>query len=1566
MLHFRPSIIATMVTSALAVATLPAANAASVKTLDISAAKLAKLTSTSTSNKARKLANKKTTSGMKSSFDSKLNKATFVWQNAQQQRPEMIMVAPEKRNAYAAEHYLKSLTGMSTNSFGVDPAILNKKSTNQAVLTHIHDIKRGGIIARYSQQVHGVEVFNRNYNVMMNRDHKLVAGSGYFADVDKTTSQLSSKKVINAFGNPANAIAKAYTDMGGDGTRLQLAAGKSKDKYTTFNVSKNGAGKQLAGVPRSKKVYFEQNGQLLAAHYVEVQVAEVESPSTEYYSYVIDANTQKILFKKNLKSHAEDFSYRAYANSDAPYAPWDSPHGNVNPAVTDEDPTAYLDAPLVTLSSGPISTMDPWLDDDATETIGNNVHAYADVVPGDGLTFGDFTADLTSDGTFDYKYDTSQKEHAMHNRKASIVNMFYVNNYLHDEFYDHGFDEASGNAQMDNYDRGGEEGDPLKVEVQDYSGTDNANMSTPADGVSPRMQMFLWNQAKDGVHFGVSSSSHADLDFSSARASFGPGTYNVDGEIVRFVDGTEPSLDGCEAATNGADLAGKIALIDRGTCSFALKVMNAQDAGAIGVLIANNRGGDIASGLGGTGDDVTIPALMITQNNGASIQALLDNGESVTVNVMGTEDIPFKDSSWDNAIVSHEWGHYISNRLVGNASGLSNNQGRSMGEGWGDFHALLTVSEADEAMIAGNDMFQKPYAAITYVRSFVNGIRLYPYTTDMDINPHTFDNIEDNAEVHASGNVWASMLWDAFVGLINDDRYDYADAKSMMMDYLVAGYKMTPNAPTFVEARDAILAAAFANDEDDYDTILAAFARRGLGWGAVAPDRDSRDHLGVIESYSLTHAELALSAHVLNVNYEGMMGGFCTNDYILDKGETGTATFTVSNLGSEEYWNVEAQVEVVSDHDVTFANDGMVVFEELFLLDKTVSEPLEFTLNEAGTAEELVMKLTFPGLEEESNEQAYMFSTVVNYSFADKALEGNGHTATNDAEDLSILNDFKERVLAGGEMAEGTSRLSREHTDTWGDFGVAELGGEASLFITNHGFLSDVVFETKPITVGLLGNFEVSWMHYYNFETDFDGGVVEISINDSPWLDVLDTGAQFTGEGYTGELIAHSSQPLPDRMAFTGVSAGFESVVFPSFMNGNTVRFRFRAGSDGGSAAEGWLIDQFEFTNVDSGVFSQIIAGDTQACENRAPVIDSGDERTVSEGDEVTLMVEVHDVNSDELSYSWSQVSGTSVRLSDDDTASPTFTAPAVTDSEDTLMFEVTVSDGDAMATATVTVKVNSTPVVTLAESQSVIEGAEVSLTATAVDANNDRLSYSWTQLSGQSVTLSGANTAEAGFSAPTGLGGDNEFQFELTVTDGHATVTNTTTVKVNALPVVVTGDEQQVNEGDSVSLQASATDGNGDDLTYSWTQLSGTTVTLSDENSATPGFVAPASATGRNVLEFQVSVNDGANTVTGTTIVIINSLPLVSAGRDQTVGPGVVVNLRAIARDADGDNLSYSWTQVSGPEVGIALANTSRPAFFAPQQSAEIELMVTVSDGTGSKSDTVKITVSGSRVKKY
>src|SRR5262249_17120166 len=122
-------------------------------------------------------------------------------------------------------------------------------------------------------------------------------------------------------------------------------------------------------------------------------------------------------------------------------------------------------------------------------------------------------------------------------------------------------------------------------------------------------------------------------------ASFGPpfSSPGVSGTLVAATDAADsngPSTtDGCSPFTNAADVAGKIALIDRGMCLFVIKVKNAQNAGAIGVLIADNAAGAPPDGIGGSDATITIPSARITMPDGANLRANLAAGVHVPLGV---------------------------------------------------------------------------------------------------------------------------------------------------------------------------------------------------------------------------------------------------------------------------------------------------------------------------------------------------------------------------------------------------------------------------------------------------------------------------------------------------------------------------------------------------------------------------------------------------------------------------------------------------------------------------------------------------------------------------------------------------------------------------------------------------------------------------------------------------------------------------------------------------------------------------------------------------------------------
>ena len=125
-------------------------------------------------------------------------------------------------------------------------------------------------------------------------------------------------------------------------------------------------------------------------------------------------------------------------------------------------------------------------------TTGNNVDAYLDRDNNNAADTNGRAVSATR--TFEFTFDLAAAPTTTTNQMASVTNLFYLNNVIHDELYRHGFNEASGNFQTNNFGRGGAGNDPVNAEAQDGGGTNNANFATPSDGSRPRMQMYLWNR----------------------------------------------------------------------------------------------------------------------------------------------------------------------------------------------------------------------------------------------------------------------------------------------------------------------------------------------------------------------------------------------------------------------------------------------------------------------------------------------------------------------------------------------------------------------------------------------------------------------------------------------------------------------------------------------------------------------------------------------------------------------------------------------------------------------------------------------------------------------------------------------------------------------------------------------------------------------------------------------------------------------------------------------------------------------------------------------------------------
>lgn len=205
----------------------------------------------------------------------------------------------------------------------------------------------------------------------------------------------------------------------------------------------------------------------------------------------------------------------------------------------------------------------------------------------------------------------------------------------------------------------------------------------------------------------------------------------------------------------------------------------------------------------------------------------------------------------------------------------------------------------------------------------------------------------------------------------------------------------------------------------------------------------------------------------------------------------------------------------------------------------------------------------------------------------------------------------------------------------------------------------------------------------------------------------------------------------------------------------------------------------------------------------------------------------------------------------------------------------------------------NNLPVAKAGADQTVNEGVAVTLDGSASsDADNDSLTYAWMQTDGPEITLTDSNKAIATFNAPE-VSGQTVVIFELTVTDGSTTATDSVSITVtdtdvpaaNTVPVAAAGADQSVNDGATVTLDGSASsDADNDVLTFSWTQTAGPNVAVADADKASAKFTAPTIPGGTN-LSFELTVNDGLATTKDTVTVTVNDITKPTAAMTPTDG---------------------------------------------------------------------------------
>jgi len=530
---------------------------------------------------------------------------------------------------------------------------LSEKTLQQMAVKKSNTSKHNGASHVYlDQEINGHRVSGKGLTVNIDRKGRIVSVGGPLSKGKPTGIEfITAFEAVSYAGEAANVSIPGLNSL--------------KPKGRQYRWENNFAGVSLPNPVTAELVWLDVSPDELRLTWE----VDFEVDGQRWLQSFVDAETGEVLQQNNRYVEA-------------------GPEGTVFTGQHPEDSGPRAVTPFTGING-------TWVTDEFST--GNNVLAYRDLADDDDGAAGNVVVTPASPDPdyqhFNYPWTDAWRSLPHDDMdtvtldadlEAVITQLFYYTNVMHDWLYGYGFDEASGNFQMDNFGNGGADGDPVKAEAQDGwdfgciddkdtpdPGDDeaircrnNANFGTPADGGSPRMQMYMWNSPR-----------------------------------------------------------------------------------------------------------------------------------------------PYGDGSMDGDVIAHEYGHGVSNRLVGGGNLGNAMVNGSLGEGWSDILSFLKWGDATVGeYVTGNS---------------TRGIRRVAY----DTSDHTYDDYNPNAgSPHPNGEVWATMVYDI------REELGINETTQLVID----GMKSTPASPDYMDARDGIITADELNNAGaNFCMLWRIFANTGLGLNAT-------------------------------------------------------------------------------------------------------------------------------------------------------------------------------------------------------------------------------------------------------------------------------------------------------------------------------------------------------------------------------------------------------------------------------------------------------------------------------------------------------------------------------------------------------------------------------------------------------------------------------------------------------------------------------------------------------------------------------------------------------------